>query len=275
MYYSRKLRRTFRRLADTIREVLLRSRNGEYVLIYQMGKVGSSSIYASLRGMGIPGVYHSHRMNPDNISRIRAEHRRLGIPAPPGDALGLRLYRKVICSQAHVRVICPVRDPISRNMSAFFQNQLRYWGEHLRTTWEDREVAPLIEQFLNEYDHDVPLTWMDLELKQTLGIDVYAHPFPRETGILEIESGVRRLLLFKCEIDDKAKEDALRRFIDLPSFVLRNQNVSRSKRYAETYAAFRSAVHLPPAYIERICESRFTKHFYTEDEIRKMRDKWK
>ena len=48
------------------------------IIVYQMGKVGSSSIRDSLKSSGVHPVFHVHRMNPRNIEAVRNAYRRRG-----------------------------------------------------------------------------------------------------------------------------------------------------------------------------------------------------
>src|SRR4051812_540398 len=92
------------------------------VLVYQMGKVGSSSITGALSR--IPGleVHQVHRLNVSNIERVQEAHRRRGWPLPPGDEQGLQVIEKYIRPRVPLRIVTLVRDPIARNISYFFQN---------------------------------------------------------------------------------------------------------------------------------------------------------
>ncbi|MEQ9823985.1 MAG: putative capsular polysaccharide synthesis family protein [Puniceicoccaceae bacterium] len=93
------------------------------VVVYQMGKVGSSSIYESLRRLyNNKNVYHVHYLNPKYISRIVEKRTRLGLSIP-GHIQTSQLVRELIRSESeNLKFISLVRDPFSRNLSAFFEN---------------------------------------------------------------------------------------------------------------------------------------------------------
>ena len=71
------------------------------VFIFQMGKVGSSSLKVTLEAKLKGAVVHSH-----SYKHLSKENRKM---------LDRRKRLKLPIS-----VICPVREPISRNVSAFF-----------------------------------------------------------------------------------------------------------------------------------------------------------
>ena len=70
----------------------------------------------------------------------------------------------------------------------------------------DYQLKKLIDIFIKEYSHDVPLQWFDLELKKATGINVYNYPFPKHKGYMTIEENNIELLIMKLEIPDALKE---------------------------------------------------------------------
>ena len=175
---------------------------GMPILVYQMGKVGSSSVTASLKARGVESTFHVHRMDPDNIRSVRQGHARRN-RSPLDERHGELLYRYVIAKRRPGKVITLVREPISRNVSAFFENFTTFTG----VAYEDSGFTTdqIIDIFIREYDHSVPLSWFDVELKKTLGIDIFEHPFPFEAGYATIANGALDLLLITAETDDPTK----------------------------------------------------------------------
>ena len=68
----------------------LRKRDCEPVIVYQMGKVGSRSITDSLKSCGVHPVFHIHRMNLENIKRVKDEYLKKG-RKPLNERLGILL----------------------------------------------------------------------------------------------------------------------------------------------------------------------------------------
>jgi hypothetical protein len=242
------------------------------VIVYQMGRVGSRSIWGSLRSCGVAPVFHVHRLNPNNIERVRQEYLDNGL-TPMDESLGMRLYADIVRRQKKAKFITLVREPISRNISAFFRNFKRFTGVEYGDG--DLSIEELVSTFVQEYRHPVPLTWFDMEMKQTLGIDVYEHPFPKHRGHLTIKKGVFELLILKLEIDDSIKEDVVAQFLDIDDFRLTRANVAQDKDYAQTYRDFLRAIRLPKSYVEIMCSAEYTRHFYSEAEIEAVRSKWR
>jgi hypothetical protein len=242
------------------------------VIVYQMGKVGSSSVMNSLHWCGVATVFHVHRLNPDNIERVRQEYLTHGLTAPD-ESLGERLYADIVKRQRRAKFITLVREPISRNISAFFENFKRFTGVEYGDG--DLGVEELVSIFVEEYRHLVPLTWFDVEVKQTLGINVYEHPFPKDRGYLSIKKESFELLILKLEIADSIKEEVVAQFLDIDNFRLTRANVAQDKDYAQTYRDFLRAIRLPKSYVEIMCSAKYTRHFYSEAEIEAVRSEWR
>jgi hypothetical protein len=237
-----------------------------------MGKVGSRSVTDSLIKHGLHPVIHIHRMNPKNIQRVKAEHQKHN-QKPKNEEIGLWLYKN-ICrdDRQKAKVITLVREPISRNISAFFQNYERFTG--LKFEESNLQADKLIKLFLSGYQHRVPLTWFNNELKQTLGIDVYEFEFPKEHGYLEIRDGRFELLVVKMEIPDRSKAAAITKFLGLENFQLKRSNISNQKIYADAYREFRKKIYLPESYVDQMHKSEYAQHFYSIDELEKIRNAW-
>lgn len=241
------------------------------IVVYQMGKVGSSSVTESLKLACVNHVFHVHRMNPDNIQRVRKEYLDNN-QRPLDEKVGERLYRSIVERRRKAKFITLVREPISRNISAFFQNFMRFTGAEYDDA--DYTVEELVEIFIRDYKHSVPSTWFDVEMKQTLEIDVYEYQFPKEKGYLSIKKGNFELLILKLEVDDSIKESAIAQFIDKEDFRLIRSNVAKEKNYFQTYRDFILTLKLPESYVESMCNSEYTRHFYSDAEIESIRSDW-
>jgi hypothetical protein len=215
------------------------------VLVYQMGKVGSTSVYESLVACGVAAV-HFHWMEP--------------------------VYMRQIAKKERVEIITLVREPIGRCISEFFQNFELHTGADYHQDAFD--MPTLCELFLSNQYFWRPLPWFDEEMKPRLGVDVYDYPFPQERGWLVIGTGIYRLLILKAELDDTTKETIIADFLKLGSFELVRANTAQEKAYADTYRAFIRNIRLPETYVEAMCNAKYTRHFYGETEIAAMRSKW-
>jgi len=266
------VKRETRRLRETLYALWhLKLKSSVPIIVYQMGKVGSTSIKESLKQHGVQPVFHVHRMNPQNIGGARNAYLRRG-QIPPYEKTGIYLHKKVCQSKSKAKFITIVREPISRNISAFFQNSLVFAQANYHD--ENPDTEGLIRLFISDYSHQVPLTWFDIEIKQVLGIDVYQYPFPKEQGYMTIREGNFEVLILKLELPDSTKEKAVAEFLGLNDFNLSHHNVARHKNYSQAYEHFKEAISLPYSYVEKMCASKYTRHFYNSTEIDAIWSQW-
>jgi len=270
------------------------------VLIYQMGKVGSSSIRNSLFRCQHPNtrlVLMSHEYFPvrnrdpdrfeidpacrDMLMREIAHEQRVYQQRSPRERLGRRfrekfyaerIYKSWVRSHHRVRVITLVREPVANNISMFYQLIRQYIGKDVELS--DCATDELIEIFIKDYMHSRPLTWLDAEIKTNLGIDVYQSPFPVDQGYTAISRDRISLLVLRCELDDRIKEKAIADFLGLDEFEIIRTNVASEKSYATQYAEFKERIKIPPALLDQMYNSRFARHFYSSEELEQFRARW-
>jgi hypothetical protein len=224
------------------------------VLVYQMGSVGSKSISRSLRKGGYSGlVHHAHDLR-DGSRSSREE----------------AIYRFCIDGPIEIKVISLVRDPIARNVSAFFQD-FEKWTGVLHEKYKG-DTEELIDKFIKHYDHESPLQWFD-QWEETLGIDIYNYPFP-ERGYNFISKGAMQVLTLRTELPDDVKEKAIRKFLSVGNFDLERRNDGAGKPYAEKYAQFKQSFTAPDSYITKMYESEFFRHFYTDKHRNQFENRW-
>ena len=242
------------------------------IVVYQMGKVGSTSVKESLTSCGVGSVYQVHRLYPENIEGVRQDHLKRK-SEPPDESVGMLLYYHVVKKRKKCKFITLVREPIGRNISAFFENFKFFTG----MSFSDQvfSIIELTNIFLNNYRHSVPLTWFDEEMKRSLDIDVYEYEFPKEDGYLYINEHPFELLIIKCEMVDSIKERVISDFLSIDNFSLNRANIAQDKNYSESYQRFKNRINLPTSYIEMMCDSKYMKHFYGYSEIESIRSQWR
>lgn len=236
-----------------------------------MGKVGSNTIVISLKKSGLHPALNIHRINPNNINQVKKEYLDKG-QKPPDETLRAWAYKNIYQKKVKSKIITVVREPISRNFSAFFQNFKRFTGAEYEGN--AFQAAELIELFLSGYNHNVPLIWFDIEMKKVIGIDIYNYLFPKETGYLIIKKNDFDLLVLKLEVSDVIKQNALAEFLNITTFELKRANVGENKNYSQAYQNFKKYVQLPSSYLEKMLNSKYTKHFYTDTEIEAIWQRW-
>lgn len=244
------------------------------VLVYQMGKVASSSITQALLQVEDLHVFQVHPMSPDGLRHARDATRRR---APSTDdlvmyALGRALYRGIIKAGRRAKIITLVREPIDRNISFYFQNLDFLWS----TADAHKKVGlgRLLEEFLDRFDHDETLGWFDYEFKAALGVDLYAHEFPHDLGHLRLDAGRHEILVLRSDLEDAAKAGCLAEFLGVEGVTLAPANAAAQKPYADTYREFRRRLRLPERYVNHMLDSKYARHFFSPGERDVLRSRW-
>lgn len=225
------------------------------VFVFQMGKVGSSSVYLSLKKQYRGLVLHSH-----------------ALPAEEGgNPMVDMLYKYTIKKRRPIKVISLTREPIGRNISAFFQNFEREVNVLVKSN--SLSVGELKKIFLEKFAHHSVLEWFDTNIRDKLGIDVYAKSL-NPLGYNTYSTVNCELLVLKMETCDKIMQQVISTFVDLPNFQLRKYNVGEDKDYSELYTRFKEEVSLPPEYIDSLCQSNYFNYFYDEQTYSRLRKRW-
>ncbi|MDH3380722.1 MAG: putative capsular polysaccharide synthesis family protein [Gammaproteobacteria bacterium] len=272
----------------------------EPILIYQMGKVGSSSIRNSLFRCGDPRtglVLMSHEFLPirnrdancldvepayrENVIREIEHERDIFRQYPLKERLrrrfrerayAERILRAYVQTDQPLRVITLVREPVANNVSMFFQQRHRYIRPALAGV--DYNPDSDIAVFLERYVHTRPLTWFDAEFRPMLGVDIFATPFPRERGYATIDQGRVRVLILKAELEDEVKASAISEFLGLNDLEIVRSNVTSDKSFGVQYKKFKRQLRLPVGLLSKLYDSRFATHFYTTTERAQYRLRW-
>ena len=276
----------FARAYGRLNSYWLNSDKQSALIIFQMGKVGSTSVYSSLKSLHLNmPVYHVHFLTYEGIHWASQVYRqgfsRTGlIGRHIFDSLHLRQQLdKGLPENGQWKIVSLVRDPIARNISAFFQTlNLEFpefdYEKKIGSVKSETLVKELIPLFWEKFNHDFPLTWFDTEMKSVFNVDVFASDFPEASGYKIYTQGKADLLLFKLETLEKCAPRAFNCFLGIKNFELLKANEAQEKKYYNVYRQFLDNITFPASYIDRMYKSKYVRHFYSEAEIETFRDKW-
>ena len=240
--------------------------NSKVILVYTMGKVGSTSIYYSLKKIFKWKVIFIHRMIKENIE----EYNKVFIDSnlkPHRSKIG-ELFLKKIDSK-NVKIITLIREPIGRNISDFFQDLPVYLKNYTMVDYyNDQDI---IDQFMSNYPHDIPLNWFDNEFFATTKIDVFNSHFDTEKKFCHLKKEDVEVLLIRVDLEDEEKEKLINDFLQLKEFKIERHNVASAKYYSFKYKSFLKNCTFNKEYITKMLDSKYCKHFYSEKEINSLK----
>ena len=223
----------------------------EPILVYHMGKVGSTSIETLIRAQG------KDYLSFTDLNVAAAE----------------RLSREA--KARPIKMVSIVRDPVARDIASLFQlfpdtvsrNRALFEGV------AQADITTTASAIL-KHSRDTAIRWFDEEFIPRTGIDVYARPFDPNGVAQRIRHGNIDLLLLKLERINEAT-DTIAEFLgaDIPE--IPKANVAAQKWYASLYEEFKANFRADDDYLRRMYESRYAKHFYSQEEIDRFMTKWK
>ena len=260
----------------------------EPLIVYQMGKVGSSTVCRTLHQFQTThNIFQVHVLTWDWIHRVEEQYRQASADH------GRTMLDEHILTSRWVRtcmdrnpaqkwkVIALVRDPVARNVSAFFQAFPVYFSKLSKKNGDGNitalETQELVSLFLKEFGqdrHDLPLEWFDLHFKPAFGLDVFKEPFDQAAGYKIYHGDQCDLLLMRMEDLKACMQPALEAFAGLKIDGLARANAAADKDYAQQYQDFHAQLRLPQSYLDRLYDSDFAKYFYTQEQLENFRQKW-
>jgi len=265
-------------------------RSKDKIVIYQMSKVGSTTIWKSLESLNLDiPIYHVHTLRHEQISRAierdKANFPKLRFMYPEtihSEYLRSQLDRNNIVNPWSV--ITLVRDPVAKLLSSFFQNLEREfllgldYRKKIKAEGDKKVLQEVIERFYQEYvdnpSRTHPFEWFNFELRESLNVDLFAeHPLSGRTYYI-YNTRLARILLLKLESLNDSYQSAFQDFLGLKNVNLVQANVGLQKRYKSLYKNFIKEVNLPVDYLDKIYQTELVRHFYSESEIEQFYQRW-
>ncbi len=241
------------------------------LLIHQMGRVGSTSIYNAVKNIKQYRAYHTHILNVEKLRNFVRSRREKNLKIPNHVNDSFEVLATIIGHEPHIKIISLVRDPMARNVSAFFNN-LDTFGFRSKVSRQEAQADELLRRF-NAYDHDIPAKWFSDEFRDVFGFTIYNQPFDHVHKRLWIRKDNVSLLVLRVEDSEDVKKEALEKFLETSNISLEADNVGSGK-FGPAYQEFKHLFRPDDALLNRIYKSRLANHFYTPEELESMREKW-
>ncbi|MEQ9356483.1 putative capsular polysaccharide synthesis family protein [Coleofasciculus chthonoplastes] len=265
-------------------------RSKDKIVIYQMSKVGSTTIWKSLESLNLDiPIYHVHTLRHEQISRAierdKANFPKLRFMYPEtihSEYLRSQLDQKNIMHPWSV--ITLVRDPVAKILSSFFQNLEREfllgldYRKKIKVEGDTKVLQEVIERFYQEKVDNSrrkhPFEWFNFELKDNLDFDIFAEPSIAGSNYYIYNTKLARILLLNLESLNDSYQSAFQEFLGLQNANLVQANVGLQKRYKSLYKSFLRNVDLPVDYLDEIYQTELVRHFYSESEIEQFYQRW-
>lgn len=248
-------------------------------LVYQMGKVGSSSLYQMLRkSTPVTEVYHIHSLDHATIGKNVIKYEEWQDVRHVRDAVAIRrrmLQGDLNRAATPWKVLTPVREPIGRNLSGFFMNYSDYIPNMVER-WQRREISliDILQVFLTKYPHHIPLAWFDREYGQQLGLDIFKHPFDRERGYSILHTGRMDIMLLRTEEIRNVPLEVYRGFLGCDALERQENNKGETKDYGALYKEFKARVRFPKPFVDAMYDNPLVRHFYTAGQLEELKRKY-
>ena len=228
-------------------------------LLYTMGKVGSISVGNVLAKHGIRPL-HGHWVSNDH---------------PIGEFPTLKpQFGRVIGNSSSLRVITLIREPVARNISAFFQSLVffkKYCEDYPKTSAEDLQKI-----FIEHYDIHYPDRWFELEIMKWFDFDPFKTKFRHKKGYQIYKADKQhRILILRLEDANRCVPEAFHKLLGIKNAKMLDMNTFKDKKRGtgERYCKFLS-LPFPEEFLDRNYNLKYAKHFYTKDELAKFKQSW-
>jgi hypothetical protein len=220
-----------------------------------MGKVGSSTLSNS-----IPHAQQVHTLYsdlPPHSTRIKNMSIRRNLVF----FTSRKIILQTIKCRTKTKIITVVRNPILRNRSMFFQDLELWLTKHNLEKGGNKSsyyLQPLIDAYVQTFDHSFYLRWFDDELKRLTKVDIRNSKFKNGFSI-QANNNYEVLFLKLESMNDNIS--VLSHFVE-KEVSLVNKNISDKKWYSELYKEFKN---LPAFECEKnILNSSVCKHLNYE-----------
>jgi hypothetical protein len=242
----------------------------EVYIVYSMGKVGSSTVYSTLKRKfnNKIKVFHVHFLSDDGLEKRKNQkqhERNLQIGYEIKEYIKRNPEKKI-------KIITLVREPVSRAVSNVFQNPANFIGDE---RIEEMSVDKLIDICKGKkFDFEYTLNWFDEEFYKFTGFNIYDVEFNKKKGFEIYKHNHMDILLIKLEDLSNCFAKCLHLFSGYHFGELVKANVAKNKLISKNYNEFKQKYRENKDVLKKIYQSKFVRHFYGENEINQYVEKW-
>ncbi len=205
-----------------------------------------------------------------------------------------------------MKIIIGIREPISQNLSSLYQNiseGCNLYGKmfvELQKTSEKNKWNTIINKYrellindadnaqalwdvwtniymlCNQEDNKTHSSYIQLFMRTFNAnvVDLFAAPFNKEEGFGVISDGNYEVFVYQLEKLNSIVPE-LSRWIGVPFTKLEKTNVGENKWVGSSYKNALKEIQITQNYFDRCFDEPYVKHFYSESDIEKFKDRWR
>lgn len=208
-----------------------------------MGRVGSSSIGQVLHNNDVAHIHGHWILNEYPVAEF---------PTTKPN------FMRVVKANPDIKVVTPIREPLARNISAFFRGLDRYCKDQRHVT-----ATELQDIFINQYNMKYPDQWFELELMQMFDFNPFESKFDHKKGYKIYKSGKHRILIIRLEDTERILSEALRKLLGIRNarMVKKNEFSTKYNFMSQLYKEFKS-LDFPKDFLTELYQLDYARHFY-------------
>jgi hypothetical protein len=269
------------------------------VLVYQMGKVGSTSLATALRTC-LPSVEVRSCHALDEATLVRSEAwlaADAGVPAELAAAIAAERHEaravraRLLAGGPRWRILTLTREPIAHLVSVLFHHHELYArlagvdgasgvdgvaGLHRFAIDAWRRWHAGGQKALDPARASLFLahTWFEREFGRVLDVDVRATPPDRRRGYTRLRATRADIVLARFEDLGWAAADVIAAVCGARGIVLPALNRGDDKPSARLYQRFLDRCRFPAPLVDAIYATPYARHFYTDAERAALARRW-
>jgi len=239
----------------------------DLILVYTLSKVGSSSVYYSLKKkFPYKEIHHVHFLGDTWLNKFKNDHEIFQNNLKTADKL-FTLFKK---KRWNVKIITLTRDPIARDISGIFQA----WQHIFDVDDINKITSEKILDYLNNNDFSYSENWFETDFLEFTGLNVFNEKFDADKGYQLYQANHGPILLMQLEQLNKVYNAAMNAFIGKGEYVLQQENITSSRASGTLNKKVKTLFRMPLNKIETIYNSKYINTFYTTSQIKSFKDRW-
>jgi len=257
-----------------------------FILIYQQGRVASTSVYESIKSLNLSSpIHHVHTISylhaQQEIDQLKTKGGKVYRHLFVGQYLYKALNRHNSRSNPEPwKIICIFRDPIEIMISLHFLNLDNNPNNKFSVNGVlDKKKA--LRFFENLFENNDPskwaiCNWFDDVFYKELGIDVFSTTFDKSEGYSVISTDKVDILLIRFENIEHAYKNGAAQLLGLNAddVNLQYANLHTNKNTSEIHKYIKQNLKLSKNACDKVYSTKFMKHFYSPELIGELTSKW-